>query len=220
MPLPETRPITLTDLRIFDLRAGFPTAVDRLRHHLGWKAIRVLSHFARRDLTENHFLELDPAEDWSSEALVRHQLKPVLILDDVLRLDLQLNPADANAILLDIVRSSGARFVEYNVPNIDKSVWQEADDSERHTFMNQLTERLFNARITDIQTSENHLEFKVSACRFVQILNTLNRPHLAAFFCEADSQFFSGPGLPILERPGTLAGGATCCHFRFTMPEN
>lgn len=220
MPLPETRPITLTDLRLFDLRAGFPAAVERLRHHLGWKTIRVLSHFARRDLTDNYFVDLDPTTDWNSEALIRHQLKPVLILDDVLRLDLKLNSRDANVILLDIVRSSGARFVEYNVPRIEKNVWQEVDNAERHTFMIQLTERLFNAHITDIQTSPNHLEFKVSACRFVEILRTLNRPHLATFFCEADSQFFSGPGLPVLERPETLASGANCCHFRFKMPED
>jgi hypothetical protein len=218
MELPQLRPARRIDLILFDLRAGLPTALQVLRAQLGWaQCLHALARFGLRSLGCDPLRAL-PTHGWpaAQETLVRHQLRPVILLDDVLRRDLRLPDARVMEILAQVVRMSGARFIEHNVPDIPRPLWSAATPDQRTTFVTRLTTRLFNAQIEDITTSPTSLAFRVTACRFVQLTHALGRPQLAPLFCAADSQFFESPSSPRLDRPTTVAQGAPCCHFQFS----
>jgi hypothetical protein len=216
--LPALRPVRRLDLMRFDLRAGLPTAVAVLRRALGAaQTLRALVFFAVRSVVADPLRKLSTA-GWppAQEALVRHQLRPVVILHDVLRHDLKLETSRALVVLGEVVRMSGARFIEHNVPQIPREAWRGADEAARRSFVQRLTQRLFNAQIDDITTSPTQLAFKVHACRFVQLTHELGRPELAPLFCAADAQFFDAPSSPRLDRPSTIAADGHTCHFVFS----
>jgi hypothetical protein len=222
MTLPALRPVRKIDLIRFDLSAGLPTALHVLRAQLGWtRAIHALTRFMLRSLGRDPLRDLS-THGWpaSQETLVRHQLRPVILLDDVLRLDLALPQERVMEILAQVIRMSGARFIEHNVPDIPRSSWRAADPAQRHSFVTRLTTRLFNAQIEDITTAPTTLAFRITACRFVQLTHALGRPQLAPLFCAADSQFFESPSSPRLDRPSTIAAGDACCHFIFSYRED
>jgi hypothetical protein len=221
MTLPTIRDPSKAQLIWFDLRAGTPTALATLQRHLSAVELaRALLRFGWRSATQDPLRGIEtkgwPAEQ---EPLVRHQLKPVLLLDDTLRHDLGLSHERTMAILLDVVRMSGARFIEHNVPAIPPDAWAAANPETRYQFIERLTRRLFNARVEHIEAQPKRLSFQVTSCRFVQLCAALDRSYLAPLFCAADSQFFDSPTSPKLTRPSTLAGGGPCCHFIFSYDE-
>ncbi|MCA9576381.1 MAG: L-2-amino-thiazoline-4-carboxylic acid hydrolase [Polyangiales bacterium] len=221
--LPTPRRATLAELRRFDTRHGLPAALGVLRRALRpLELARVLGAMAlgapRDPLaglgTSAHF---GPAE----EALVRHQLRAAVRLDDATRRALggPRWPEDRRrALLLDVIATTGSHFIEHNVPFPTREAWRGSTAQARQAFIEALRGRLFNAQLVPAGIESDAVGFDVSACRFVELCAALDRPYLAAMFCEADSRFFAQhTKLITLRRSRTQARDGQPCDFRFTL---
>lgn len=219
MELPELGPLTKAALLRFDVTTGMPVAFRVLRRRLGWgRAVRASGTLLRR--TSRDPLAGLPSGDLlpRDEELTRHQLRSAVLLDDVLRRDLRLGDEERLSVLEEVVAQTGARFVARFVPNVRLEQWQRASADEREGFLRRLLGRFFNMRAAGLHTDVDSLGFDVTSCRFVELCHALGRPYLAPMFCAADSVRFSEPdSLVTLRRTGTLATGAPCCDFRFTV---
>jgi len=205
------------DLRWFELSRGARTSVRALRRHLGTRAmLRVVAAVLRR-------ARLDPLRgiavagwDPGNVALARHQLRPVLLLDDALRDVLALSDDRRLAILRDVVADTGAEFVRTSMPVPERASWRAADADRRRAFARSLTARMFNTRVEQLEVAEDRLEFDVTACLFVELCRAARRPEVAPLFCEADARRFDcRDSLVSLRRTRTIAGGDERCDFRF-----
>ncbi len=221
--LPAPGPATLAELRRFDVRHGLPAALGVLRAQLSTAELgKVLLAMAAGGLRDP-LRQLSRSSRWSAdaEALVRHQLRAAVRLDDATRKVLReptWPEARRRALLLEVIAATGSRFIEHNVPFPTRQSWGDASHTERTGFMEALRGRLFNAQFEAAGVTASAVGFDVSACRFVELCAELDRPHLAAMFCEADSRFFAQhTDLIELKRTRTQARDAAPCDFRFTL---
>jgi hypothetical protein len=216
--LPVLGPIEPRDLARFDRTESSRLALGVLYAKLGlWRFVRALVAFVLRGVFADPSKVLGKPASRDDE-LTRIQLRPVLLLDDVLTRNLALPREQVLGILRSVVAASGARFLEVFMPTFERAEWQGATDAARESFAGGLVSRLFNARVSSFRTDAEGLAFDVAECRFVAALRALDRMHLGPLFCAVDAAYVDRPGSNLLlERSGTLATGATRCDFRFTM---
>lgn len=216
MALPNYSATTRRELIAFDIKYGFPTALKVLGEHLGQATrAKVLARHVMLSATTDPFKDMD--DDWpkDKEVLVRHQLGAALLLDDALK-PYMSDEQQRVAILKDVISQTGAHFIQKILPLPKTSLWQQATEQERETFLTRAMSRFFNAEIGQLYTEDQWLGFDVHRCRFAHIVRKLDRPYLAPLFCAADSVFFERPEAPVrLVRTQTIAQGGTCCDFRF-----
>jgi len=200
----------------FELTRGLPIALRVLREELGGaERRRALLCFARRSAGGNPFAALGRSTT-PGETFTRRQLKPVLILHDVLREDLGLPLPRTLAILGRLVAESGAAFIASNLSMPPRAEWEKLPAAEQRGFAQRVLDRFLNARAELVETPGATFGFDVRACHFVDLTRRLGRTELAALFCQADSVFFGRPESPVrLERATTLAAGGESCPFRF-----
>lgn len=201
----------------FDVTVGLPVALRVLARRLrGGRFLRAVVALLLRAVRDP--LRSVPPAGWpdAQETLTRHQLRPVLLMDDVAREVLELDEPARMALLGEVVAETGARFVATHVPEVDRATWHAEPADERLRFAEQLGARFFNMRMQVVGADDAGLAIDVTACRFVELCHAVGRPHLARLFCEADSRHFDREGsLITLRRTGTLAMGAPRCDFRF-----
>ena len=217
VPLP---PVRRHHLVAFDIRHGLPCALRVLRAALGCgglvRTIGDLVWRSRRDPLASLPLRWPADQEW----LVRRQLRPVVLLDDVLRLDRKLDKPRRLALLRRVVSETGARFVATNVPTKAADAWRRGSQQERNQFAASLVRRFFNVDATTPVADDRSLSFDVTRCRFAELTAELGRPYLGPMFCEADAVFFARPDVSLsLHRTSTIAEGAACCDFHFRYPE-
>ncbi|HEV8324968.1 MAG TPA: L-2-amino-thiazoline-4-carboxylic acid hydrolase [Myxococcota bacterium] len=204
----------------FDLTRGFPTALRALAACLGWRAVlRLAPAFLWRSLTADPFSALAQSRPPDRrERLARHQLRPVLLLDGVLRDVLGLDAASSLAVLGEVVARVGARFLAASFAALTPARWATLGGAGRGALVRRLVGRLFNVEGAVVASGDTHFAFEVTACLFVSLTRALGRPELAPLYCTADAAYFEAPAAGIaLARRGTLARGAPCCDFRFTL---
>jgi len=216
-PLP---PMRRRDLVVFDLSRGMPRALAVLKAELGigrlLRVLRGLALHSRRDPLRGLSRPWPRDKEW----LTRRQLRPVVLLDDVLRDDLRMEHAARVALLGRVVGEAGARFLAANVPAGIERAWRRASPAERERFATSLVGRFFNVAAAPPRVDAASLAFDVQRCRFAELTAELGRPYLGPLFCAADSVYFERPDVPVsLERSGTLAEGAGCCDFRLRYRE-
>ena len=205
-------------LRWFDLTRGTPTAVGALRRQIGWfKTLRVLSRFVWRKLWRRPFKGLKrsgPLTD--AERFTRHQLLPVVLLDDILQVNMGFAPDRAHSILAEVVGSSGASFIGYATGIKSAETWAGQSPEERLKTARGSVAKFLNAEVEEVSEPGVSFGFNVTRCHFVSLCNELERPQLAALFCRADEVLFGDPAYEVhLDRAETLASGAPACTFRF-----
>jgi hypothetical protein len=211
----------LVELRLlwFDLTAGLPTAVKVLWRRLGMgRTLRVLLGFMLRGLHRPFASLGPPASD--RERFTRHQLKPVLILDDILQRDLGLETDPRMSILADVVGQSGAKFIDITLAPPTPARWRQMADAEKTGFVDRIMDKFLNAEAKRVDDTSAEVAFDVSRCHFVDLTRRLERTELAPLFCGADSVYFDQPDSPLrLVRDTTLASGGEACRFRFHLDD-
>lgn len=203
---------------VFDLKQSFPLAARILKEEVGvFSMLHCFLRFGWRKLWQNPFKQLvREAPISQAEALTRHQLEPVLILDAVLHLDLKLPQERTQAILKRIVSKSGALFIQYAVQNPNPEDWHQKSLSAKNEFAQKGLKQFFNAEAQVVSDPKAHFAFDVTACHFVRLARELDRADLAPLFCSADETLFNRPELKVvMTRHETLAGGHERCAFRF-----
>ena len=211
----------------FDLTRGLPAALGALRRRLGWRRLaRLLPLFLWRSVfTADPLVALGPVRGADAtaarrERFARHQLRPVLLLEGALRDALGLDAAAALEVAGAVVAASGARFLAFNVPRVERASWAAAPDAERRTVVARVLARMFNAEAAVRAVGADAFAFDVTACAFARMARALGRPEIAALYCAADGAWFDEPRSPIaLARAGTIARGATVCDFHFTFKD-
>lgn len=204
-------------LILFDITRGLPTAARVLAARLGWrKTLRVFALFLRRSATTRPFRALGSDRPSAAERFTRHQLKPVLLLDDVLRKDLLMSQEEALALLAEVVGASGAQFIASQLSPPSPAAWRSYDDQAKESFARRVMARFLNAEAELVPDDRSEVAFDVTFCHFAHLTRRLERPELAPLFCRADSAYFSRPEAPVeLRRAKTIAQGDDRCEFRF-----
>lgn len=204
----------------FELTRGLPIALRVLRAELAPGALlRALFGLARRG-AQDPFAALGRSAG-PRETFTRRQLKPVLILHDVLRQDLGLPASRALAILGRLVAETGSAFIASNLALPARDQWEKLAPAERRGFARGVLDRFLNAEAELVDAPDATFGFDVRACHFVSLTRRLGVPDLAALFCQADSVFFGRPGSPVrLSRSATIATGGQTCPFRFHWAED
>ncbi|MBL90458.1 MAG: hypothetical protein CMH56_01410 [Myxococcales bacterium] len=208
---------------VFDLKHSFPLAARILKEELGvFGMLHCFLCFGWRQLWQKPFAALQRQNPISpAEALTRHQLEPVLILDAVLGLDLKLSQERTRSVLKRIVGESGARFIQFAVKNPPPEAWHQKSVSAKNEFAQKGLQQFFNAEAEVVSAPNAHFAFDVKACHFVGLARELGRPDLAPLFCGADETLFNRPELKVLmTREETLAQGHDRCAFRFQWDES
>ncbi len=212
-------------LTFFELTQSFPLSAKILHKNLGLLlTIKVFVLFAIRKLTFRPFNTLNNKQPLNrAEALTRHQLLPVLLLDSIFTKNLKLSPKQSLSILKEIVGESGALFIQFAVKNPKPSTWHQMDLEQKNLFASNGLKQFFNAEMQIVKDANASFGFDVSLCHFVALTNQLGRPDLAPLFCGADEVLFDRPELQIeMHRKETLAQGHSKCAFRFNWdkPDN
>ena len=207
----------------FDLSRGLPTALGVMKDVLGWgTTVRVMRHFLWRKLTSKPFRELHRAGELSpGERFTRHQLLPVLILDDIFREVLEMEDEMLSSILGRIVGSTGAKFIAHAAGDPRPEDWQVMSGAEKRDLANRSLLRFLNAEASVVDAEPASFAFDVSRCHFVSLCGELGRPGLASLFCQADAVLFGDERFGVeLRREQTLASGGSACTFRFHWEDN
>src|SRR5690606_26381028 len=166
---------------------GLPTTIRVLRTQLSrWRTLRVIRRVILGGFGDP--LRDVPSEAWppDKEALVRHQLRGALLLDDALAAE-SLDEDQRHALVHRVIAETGARFIQYALPLPAFDTWLAAADAPRLAFLRSATQRFFNGEMGDFIAEDRRIGFDVTACRFAQICRAMGREHLAAAFCAADS---------------------------------
>jgi len=212
----------LLKLHYFDLTRGLPTAVRVLHRAVGLsRLLKVLVAFVVRKTFRDPFRalprqgRLSPAERFS-----RHQLRPVVVLYDVLQDKLDWSQEDALTVVGEVVAQTGAKFIASNFSTPTAAMWNGYERAEKKAFAERITHQFLNAETSIIESAGYELSFDVTRCHFAQLCRELDRPELARLFCRADSVYFDRPDVPIqLTRLHTIADGSPRCEFRFSFKD-
>lgn len=179
--------------------------------------MRVMARLIWRKLWRRPYKRLKRGGALSdAERFTRHQLLPVVHLDDVLRLDMGFQPDETTRILGEVVGSSGARFIAYATGIKSPAHWARQSNEERLSTARGSVAKFLNAEVEEVTEPGVSFGFNVTHCHFVALCHELDRPHLASLFCRADEVLFGDPAYEVqLDRSQTLASGAHACTFRF-----
>ena len=203
----------------FDLTRGTPTAVSVLLRELGrGRGIGLLLRFVWRKITSRPFRALERSGPLSpGERFTRHQLLPVLLLDDLLQDDASMDQDAARQILSQVVGESGARFIRYATGDPSPEDWAQTRNEQRMALANRSLRSFGNLEFRVVEDPASSFAFDVTRCHFVSLCHELDRPHLAPLFCQADEVLFGDPRLGVtLRRDQTLASGHDACTFRLS----
>lgn len=218
MALPEHKPLSRRDLIAFDVRTSLPIAVRVLRRHLRPRQVAaVLFRYGASSVRDP--LAGVSGQGWPAgrEALLRHQFRAAMRLDDALAAVNSLAQDRCHAILAEIIAESGAEFLAGFAPMPRPEDWTAASPEQRRAWVRATVAQFPNADVDAIYTGdEAGLGFDVCVCRFQQLARAVGRPYLAPMFCAADSVHFGRNGSPVqLRRTTTIATGGDRCDFRF-----
>ena len=205
-------------LTFFDLTQSFPLAAKILFQNMGLlRTVQVFILFGLKKITFRPFKALPKTKPLGrAEALTRHQLLPVLLLDAIFKTHLKIEPTQSLSILKQIVSQSGALFIQYAVQNPSPAAWHQMDTKAKNHFATRSLQQFFNAETHVVQAPQASFGFNVSLCHFVTLTTALGRSDLAPLFCAADEVLFDRPELHIImKRDETLAQGHSQCAFRF-----
>ena len=209
-----------SELIWFDLTQGLPTSFGTLYRELGtFGFVRLLLGFAVQSIISDPFKDL-PKPKTPAEVFSYHQLKPALVLDDVLKHRMKVPNERRIEILRAVISEAGAKFIAFNVRIPSPQEWTNMNQEQRDSFTQETMSRFLNAEADAVSTPEDVFGFNVSHCHFASLAHSLNREYLAPLFCQADSLYFSQPQVLVqLNRENTIAQGHQNCTFRFQFPE-
>ena len=209
-----------SELIWFDLTQGLPTSFGTLYRELGTVGFfRLLLGFAVQSIIADPLKNL-PKPKTPAEVFSYHQLKPALVLDDVLKHRMKLSHERRIEVLKAVISESGAKFIASNVRIPSPTEWENMTQEQKETFTQETMSRFLNAETSAVSTPEDVFGFNVSHCHFAALAHALERDYLAPLFCQADSLYFNQPEVLVqLNRKETIAQGHEKCTFRFEFQE-
>ncbi len=167
------------------------------------------------ELLPDPFSKLGPPEN-EDERLSRDQIRSAVNLYSLLRE--RLGREKALEIMEPVILAATLVHLRRTIGALDVPAYLNADESGRRRIVEALTSCFFNATSVLDAVEETSFVHRVTHCRFVPLCRETGVPELTPLFCKGDLAFFaSGP--VELQRPGTLAEGASECRFEFSLRE-
>ena len=147
--------------------------------------------------------------------LSRRQIGPAVLLHRALAR--RIDPARALATVREVTLLAGVVFLSDLLGDLDPAAVAAEDPERALEELKTRASRMFNAE-GEMSLCLDPLEvsFRISRCRFVQLLEQTDDPEILPLFCEVDRAFFQPEQTPIqLRRSKTLAMGQDECDFHF-----
>jgi len=183
-----------------------------LRTRLGLLAAAAVGLRIKLDAARGRpFGDLPAASDPRERASRRQAGDAVLLYRALLR---RLDRDAAFALAGDVLHEAALAFLDETVGPLGPGDLRPLSADARLAFVRERLVRFPNVEADLVAAEPDRVAFRVTRCRLVELVREAGHPELAPLFCTADATFFgqSRPGVT-LERPGTLAGGASDCHF-------
>lgn len=187
-------------------------ALALIRHELGiTQTASVLSSMIGAMRSGEPFGHLPPPVD-RCEALSRKQIAPAILLYRALIE--RLEHPEAFELVRQVAVEGARVFLKRMVGLLDQERIEQMSEGDRETFVADIGERFFNAKLEFDEISVEAVRFTVTACCFPTLFRQAGTPELAPLLCEGDEVFFGQDVNGVeLERPSTIADGATTCSF-------
>lgn len=181
-----------------------PAALGVLVRELGpLRALAVGLEVGARMAAGEPFSRLD-APATPRETASRRQIAPAIVLYRVL---LRVRGRDALRITREVVLAAGAAFMGRVVGQLAHTT------SLDEVGLARTTARFPNANFSGFEVSADRVAFTAHECLFPSLTREVGAPELARFFCEVDAKAFDDLNVR-LDRPRTMAEGASDCHFQ------
>ncbi|MFO0642304.1 MAG: L-2-amino-thiazoline-4-carboxylic acid hydrolase [Polyangiaceae bacterium] len=181
-----------------------PAALVVLVRELGlFRALAVGLEVGARMAAGEPFSRLGPPAT-PKERAARAQIAPAIVLFAVLR---RVRGRDALRITREVVLAAGAAFMGRVVGPLAQAT------SLDEVSLARTTSRFPNAKFSGFEVSADRVAFTARDCLFPSLTREAGAPELAPFFCEVDAKAFQDLNVR-LDRPRTIATGASDCHFQ------
>lgn len=197
---------------LFEIRKGAPILWRLLTERFGkGRALRIMGAYAVAQVSKNPFASL-PKAATKRERQSRGQVAPVLLLDDVLKE--QLETSERMELLGTLVAETGSAFLDKLIGNEEIAAWDHDSSDQKIVKIESLFKKFPNSEGKAV-IEKDRFGFDVSHCEFVKLCVDLEREYLATLFCKADDAYFEKLPSVSLEREDTLANKGPACTFRF-----
>lgn len=189
-------------------RVGAPILVRELGV---WRALKV-GRATRRALRAGEpFSHLAPS-DHPKEVASRAQIGRAIVLYRALQ-EL-VDRERAFAITEKVVIEAACVFLAEQLGPLDRRTLEAIPQAERIDWVTERGDRFPNSTVRWDRIDGAGVDFTVTACRFPRLCAEAGAPELAPIFCAGDSKFFGTVEPDVrLERPHTIAEGASTCAF-------
>lgn len=177
--------------------------------------LSVLAGMTKRQIAGEPWKHLPPPVD-EKERASRKQAGPAILLYRTL--ESRFGQEHAMKITGKIILDGSLKFLASRVPLIKPDILQKMQENDQRKFLEDITGRFFNADTDDIEITDSSFRYRITRCRFPELLDAVGHKELAPLFCAGDKVFFEN-SQPFIEfhRPVTLAENNKPCDFRFAI---
>ncbi len=161
------------------------------------------------------FAQLPPPAD-RRERQSRRQAGPAVLLYRALCEHL---PRERALVVVGrVVRAGALGFLTRTLRGLDAGAFARLSPEQRVARVRRWLDGFFTTTAAIDAVGADSVSFTVTACALARLAVTAGHPELAPVFCRADAAFFASRRPAVaLERPQTIAEGATTCPFTLTL---
>ena len=159
--------------------------------------------------------DLEPARNKKDKGS-RAQLGDAIILYRILLK--RFTPERAEDIIRNVIKNAAIQFLRGTLPLLDREEILEMDNEEKEEILTSLIEKFPNSDWEIVKTKDDEFHYRITRCRFPELLRHLDHPELNDAFCAGDLLYFQEyqPDIDI-SRPNTIGSGNNCCDFIFSI---
>jgi hypothetical protein len=200
----------------FKTRLAMLSAATRvLRSSLSARELLgVLSRYARTSKASTWKALPPPADEKDSGS--RDQLGEAIRIYNALLA--RVDRDRALSITREVVKTAAIAFLRGTLPVVSRQDVALMTPDERQALLQQLVATFPNSEGKIVAVNPGEFTFRVTRCRFPELLERLGHPELAGAFCSGDLEYFLR-FQPDIEasRDTTIAAGGDCCGFTFRL---
>jgi len=174
----------------------------------------VLSRYARTGKAST-WKNLPPPSD-EKDAGSRDQLGDAIRVYEALLA--RIDHDRALAIAQNVVKAAAIAFLRGTLPVMSRQDMILMSPEKRRALLERIVQVFPNSDGKVVAISPGEFTFRVTRCRFPELLGRLGHPELAGAFCSGDLEYFQR-FQPDIEasRDTTIAAGGDCCGFTFRL---
>lgn len=193
-------------------------AVGELRRELGLRrALGLARRMLARVRKGEPWTELPPAtarKDVESRAMIGDAIILYRVLKEAL-------PADrAEAVFRKLVLEAAVAQLYSTVPKLSREDLVAKSPAAREALLTEIVEAFPNTDYEIVEASDTTFWYRITRCRYPELLARVGHPELSDVFCAGDGVYFERHQPDIaFARPKNIGKGDACCDFVFTLKD-